>query len=93
VKSWDKYKTRLFFGIIRGTYLNKMQPINFIANYYGEKIGFYFAWLYFYTSQLFLPMLFGLATTIMMIVEWDINNRFVPIYCFVIAIWVTIFTE
>ena len=50
VKSWDKYKTRLFFGIVKGEYLSKMQPINFIANYHGEKIAFYFAWLYFYTS-------------------------------------------
>jgi hypothetical protein len=93
VASWDKYKTRLFFGIVAGKYLTRMQPINFIAKYYGEKIAFYFAWLYFYTSQLLIPAVFGSITAIIMAVEQDLNNRFVPFYCFFIAIWVTVFSE
>jgi len=32
-----------------------MQPLNFIADYYGEKFGFYFAWLVNYTAWL-LPL-------------------------------------
>lgn len=59
--SWHKYKVRLFFGLLTGDYIRYMQPINFIANYYGEKTGFYFAWLLFYTSWLMVPALPGLA--------------------------------
>jgi hypothetical protein len=38
-----------------------MQPLNFIANYYGEKMGFYFAWLSFYTSWLLIPAIPGVV--------------------------------
>ena len=38
-------------------------------------------------------MLFGIALTAMMLYEWSFDNKFVPIYCFVVAIWVTVFTE
>jgi len=36
-----------------------MQPLEFIANYYGEKKGFYFSWLVNYTAQLILPSFVG----------------------------------
>lgn len=52
---------RLFFGFLTGDYMKYMQPLNFIANYYGEKMGFYYAWLMFYTSWLMVPAIPGLA--------------------------------
>jgi hypothetical protein len=36
------------------------QPINLINEYFGEKLGFYFAWLGFYTSSLIMPSILGL---------------------------------
>lgn len=51
----------LFFGFITGRYKHYMQPLHFIARYYGEKMGFYFAWLLFYTSWLVIPSIPGLA--------------------------------
>jgi hypothetical protein len=36
-----------------------MQPINFVADYYGEKFGFYFAWLVHYTALLLIPGIVG----------------------------------
>jgi len=38
----------------------KYQPLDAIRDYYGVKIGFYFAWLGFYTSMLILPSIVGL---------------------------------
>jgi hypothetical protein len=80
-----------------------MQPINFIANYYGEKQGFYFAWLMFYTSWLMVPAIPGIVLFIYQIItilnqqknEEDINMD-VPwncLYCIILALWSTIFIE
>jgi len=30
-----------------------------VADYYGEKFGFYFAWLVHYTASLLVPGFFG----------------------------------
>lgn len=47
----------------------KFQPLDHIRVYFGEKIGIYFAWLGYYTSQLFpaaivglIAFIYGLAT-------------------------------
>ncbi|XP_029968802.1 anoctamin-6 [Salarias fasciatus] len=39
----------------------KMQPLDLIRKYYGEKIGIYFAWLGFYTIMLTVAAAVGLA--------------------------------
>ena len=39
----------------------KFQPLWKIRNYFGEKIGFYFAWVGKLVSSLWIPCLFGLA--------------------------------
>ncbi|XP_056878530.1 anoctamin-6 [Takifugu flavidus] len=39
----------------------KMQPLDLIRKYYGEKVGIYFAWLGFYTIMLTLAAIVGLA--------------------------------
>jgi len=38
-----------------------MQPFNYVADYYGERFGFYFSWLVHYTSMLLFPALVGLG--------------------------------
>ncbi|KAM6962138.1 anoctamin-6 [Tautogolabrus adspersus] len=39
----------------------KMQPLDLIRKYYGEKIGIYFAWLGFYTFMLAIAAVVGLG--------------------------------
>lgn len=51
----------LFIGFITGNYKPYMQPLHFITNYYGEKMGFYFAYQLFYTSWLLILAIPGVA--------------------------------
>lgn len=39
----------------------KHQPLDEIRDYFGEKIGLYFAWLGSYTAWLLLPSIVGLC--------------------------------
>ncbi|KAM6094179.1 anoctamin-6 isoform 2-T2 [Chlamydotis macqueenii] len=39
----------------------KLQPLDFIRKYYGEKIGIYFAWLGFYTNMLIVAAVIGVG--------------------------------
>ncbi|NWU99401.1 ANO6 protein, partial [Upupa epops] len=39
----------------------KLQPLDFIRKYYGEKIGIYFAWLGFYTNMLIVAAFVGVV--------------------------------
>jgi hypothetical protein len=48
-------------GLITGNFMKNTQPLNFITDYYGEKYGFYFSWLVFYTAALIIPAVVGLA--------------------------------
>ena len=103
--SFNEYRTRLFFGFLFGNYMKYMQPLNFIANYYGEKMGFYFAYLLFYTSWLLPVAIVGIALFIFQMAELKyqyynneedgitVDNPFNCLYCIIMAVWSTIFIE
>lgn len=55
--------------MIANGFKRNMQPLNFIKDYFGEKMGFYFAWLIHYTGWLMIPSIFGLILTIPMIIS------------------------
>ena len=67
--SWLEYRWRLSWGMLTKGFLNNMQPLNFIKDYYGEKFGFYFAWLIHYTGWLIPVALIGVGFGIAMIKE------------------------
>jgi anoctamin-1 len=55
----------------------KMQPLDYIRLYFGEKIGFYFAWLGYYTYWLMPASLCGLLIFIygILTIDRDIISR------------------
>ena len=67
--SWEEYKWRLSRGMLFTGFLKNMQPLNFIKDYYGEKFGFYFAWLIHYTGWLIPVAFIGVIFGIIMIVQ------------------------
>lgn len=101
--SWIQYRFRLFFGLLTGNYIPYMQPLNFIANYYGEKMAFYFAWLCFMTSWLMIPAVPGFCLFLYQIyIMYDqsekdeklsIDTPYSCLYCLVMAVWSTLLIE
>jgi Calcium-activated chloride channel len=63
-----------------------------IKNYFGEKVGFQYAWLSFYTVWLTLPAAAGIALTIFQIVK-GVDTPLTTVYALFVCIWVTVFIE
>jgi branched-subunit amino acid permease len=66
-------------------------------------MGFYFAWLIFYTAWLVIPAIFGVPLFIYQMYligmqvkdkeEINLDNPFNCLYCIILAIWSTVFIE
>lgn len=57
--SWKKHGFKLSIGMVKGNYLDYIEPINLIANYYGEKYAMCFAFLVHHMGWLWIPAIFG----------------------------------
>eukprot|EP00824_Muranothrix_gubernata_P011795 TRINITY_DN2533_c1_g1_i1.p1 TRINITY_DN2533_c1_g1~~TRINITY_DN2533_c1_g1_i1.p1 ORF type:complete len:713 (-),score=171.93 TRINITY_DN2533_c1_g1_i1:46-1872(-) len=92
-----KLKSRLSKIWVHGWTWNPLtwleQPLNSVREYFGEKIGLYFAWLGFYTKALVLPALVGLLLFVAGISSGDPDNKAVPVFALFMALWATFFLE
>lgn len=88
--------------IIGQGFIKNMQPLNFIKDYYGEKFGFYFAWLVHYTGWLIPAAIVGTAFGIYMIIDaiqeekpfgQALSNPTSILYGIFIMLWATLFHE
>ena len=101
-KSWTDYRWRLAAGMLFKGFLANMQPLNFIKDYYGEKFGFYFAWLIHYTGWLIPVAIIGFFFGVANIIDaFDEGRKFDSVmaspysivYGICIMIWITLFHE
>ena len=97
-----EYRWRLSKGMILSGFLKNMQPLNFIKDYYGEKFGFYFAWLIHYTGQLIPMAIIGTIMGIGILIErlsdgvpanLLLSSPMIIVYAMLTTIWVTLFHE
>ena len=100
--SWLEYRWRLAAGMLFKGFLANMQPLNFIKDYYGEKFGFYFAWLIHYTGWLIPVAIIGFFFGVANIIDaFDEGRKFGSVmaspysivYGICIMIWITLFHE
>ena len=59
VESWNKHKKKLTLAMYGNNWTKHSEPINLIANYYGEKQAMYFAFLIHHTGWLIVPCIVG----------------------------------
>ena len=69
-------------------------PVDELREYFGEEIAFYFAWVQFYISALWVPgllgfVLWGLSSHVF---EVDIDhNAYAPVYGIAVVVWSSVF--
>lgn len=88
--------------MLTSNFLDNMQPLNVIKDYYGEKMAFYFAWLIHYTGWLIPIMIIGVVFGLGMSLKgWSdgdpadqwLNTPLSFVYGIIMMIWVTLFHE
>ncbi|KDO33292.1 hypothetical protein SPRG_02101 [Saprolegnia parasitica CBS 223.65] len=69
------------------------QPFREIKDYYGEKVGLYFAWLGHYTSWLVAPSIVGAIMLADIVIEGTVDARFLAAFGIFMALWGTLYLE
>ena len=70
-----------------------IKNINIIRNYYGEKISFYFLWMYIFIKWLIYPSIFGVIYFLfLLIIKNKVENKFIKNYLNVYDFLKIIFT-
>ena len=67
------------------------QPLDTISEYFGETIGFYFAFLEFYTTWLALPTAAGIILFCFQVYEARIDHWLLPYYSLFVGLWSMLF--
>lgn len=70
------------------------QEVDLVKDYFGEKIGLYFAWIGFYTTYLIPAALFGFISWAVIASENNNpNSSVVPYFAGFMALWSALFLE
>ena len=67
------------------------QPLDAIAEYFGETVAFYFAWLQSFTLWLIAPSLAGIILFIFQVRSGSVDHPLLPFYSLFMALWATSF--
>ena len=63
------------------------QPLDSIAEYYGESVAFYFAYMAFYTRWLVLPAILGLVVFVYQVRDMELDHWLCLPYSIVVMVW------
>jgi hypothetical protein len=63
------------------------QPLDSIAEYFGENIAFYFAYMSFYTRWLVFPSILGLIVFCIQMQSGQMDHWLCPIFAIIVMIW------
>jgi len=69
------------------------QPLEGISKYFGNEVGFYYAFLNFYTRSLVVPTLMGLVLFIAQLLLNDLDSPLLPLFSLAFAIWASVLIE
>lgn len=67
------------------------QPIDHVAQYFGEKVAFYFAWTEMYTRWLVIPSIAGSVLFALQVYSQKLDHPAAPLYSLFMALWTSAF--
>ncbi|KAF0687155.1 Aste57867_21126 [Aphanomyces stellatus] len=67
------------------------QPLDDVAEYFGDKVAFYFAWVELYTRWLVPPTLVGILLFLQQIRSQSLDQPLAPFYALFMAVWASLF--
>ncbi len=67
------------------------QPLDAISEYFGETVGFYFAFLEFYTISLVFPSAAGIVLFCFQVYSRRIDHWLLPFYSLFLGVWSMVF--
>ncbi|KAG7390984.1 hypothetical protein PHYPSEUDO_006119 [Phytophthora pseudosyringae] len=67
------------------------QPLDDVAQYFGERVAFYFAWMEMYTRWLVVPSVAGVILFGLQVHSHHLDHPAAPIYALFIALWTSAF--
>ncbi|CAD8171725.1 unnamed protein product [Paramecium pentaurelia] len=92
IKFWKNERINILFEPFQ---LKKSRSRTFsaLSSYFGPEIGFFFVFLCFFSTWLFLPAVPGLVLGIYSFIDEEAILAVSPIYTLCMAVWATIFFE
>ncbi|RLN91184.1 hypothetical protein BBJ28_00004762 [Nothophytophthora sp. Chile5] len=67
------------------------QPLDDVAQYFGERIAFYFAWMEMYTRWLVVPSVAGSVLFVLQVQAHQLDHPAAPLYALFMALWTSAF--
>ncbi|GLD95464.1 hypothetical protein PINS_up004109 [Pythium insidiosum] len=67
------------------------QPIDRVAQYYGERVAFYFAWTELYTRWLIVPSVAGALLFVLQVQSKTLDHPLAAVYAVFMALWTSAF--
>ncbi len=64
-------KWKILLSVFAPSFSYKVKSLDYVAEYFGEKMGFYFAFLVHYTAWLLIPSLVGIVIYLIQIGQWQ----------------------
>eukprot|EP00644_Phytophthora_capsici_P004735 jgi/Phyca11/546038/estExt2_Genewise1Plus.C_PHYCAscaffold_190551 len=67
------------------------QPLDDVAQYFGESVAFYFAWMEMYTRWLVVPSVAGVILFGLQVHSHHLDHPAAPVYALFMALWTSAF--
>ncbi|GMF29822.1 unnamed protein product [Phytophthora lilii] len=67
------------------------QPLDDVAQYFGERVAFYFAWMEMYTRWLVVPSIAGVILFVLQVHSHHLDHPAAPVYALFMALWTSAF--